>query len=142
MKDFAPLFGAIFGGVLVALVGGYFTYKGLKRKASGTVKTSEAETVWAQSQEMREELRLEVKQCKDECAALRTELASARVELSSAKEALAEKTGEIVSLREHVDQLREDLAVALREISRQNAGVHDDMTAIKQEMSLIQGGKV
>jgi hypothetical protein len=51
---------------------------------------------------------------------------------------------EILTLREHVSQLKDDLRDALKAVSDQSertSALQGDVTAVKQEMSIIQGGK-
>lgn len=49
----------LMGGILVALVNAVGIFLVSRRTKSGSIRTSEAEILWKQSQDMREELRQE-----------------------------------------------------------------------------------
>jgi predicted nuclease with TOPRIM domain len=132
------------GIVLAAAITGLVTYKVAKRPKEGRVTTSEAETLWAQAQEMRTELRLEVTDCKQKLEKLDEENTRLREGLIHAEEKILGQRMEILTLREHVSQLKEDLHDALKAVADQHertSELQGDVTAVKQEMSIIQGGK-
>lgn len=76
-----PIFITAAIGLLGTVVAGWLAYSTARRKTSGTVDTTEAETLWAESQVMRSELRLEVVGLRNELAALRAEAATLREEV-------------------------------------------------------------
>lgn len=80
--------------VLAGMFGAGIPWLIARRTTSGTVNTSEAETLWAQSQQMREELRLEVVTLRSDVAVLQREAAGLRRQLSK--------------IREEAHQLREE----------------------------------
>lgn len=63
-----------FGAALATGVAGYFV---ARRKNSGSIDTSDAATLWAESQAMRKELRDEVVELRNEVVILKKELISA-----------------------------------------------------------------
>lgn len=135
---------SVIGGIFIAIIGGYFTYLGIKRKTSGNISTSDAQTLWAQAQEMREELKEQIKYCTDKCDHLEEENIKLHEQVLKDKELILNQRMEIVNLKEHVSQLQHDLRDTLREISRQGeiaSVVHEDVSSLKQEMEVLQGGK-
>jgi chromosome segregation ATPase len=138
------LFGFL-GVVLAATITGYVTYRVAKRPKIGRITTSEAETLWTQAQEMRTELRAEVKDCTEKLQKLDEENTRLRQGLVHAEEKILGQRMEILTLREHVSQLKDDLRDALKAVSDQSertSALQGDVTAVKQEMSIIQGGKI
>jgi chromosome segregation ATPase len=125
------------GGIIIAAITALGTWLVAKRGKSGTVVTSEAETLWAQAQEMRTELRAEVTRCAEKLKVLDEENTRLRQGLIQAEEKILAQRQELQTVREDLHQTREDLQVALREVSKQ---VHDDVSTVKQELALIQGG--
>lgn len=87
------------GGALTALVAWLVS----RRQHSGRVDTSEAASLWAESQAMRQELRAEVIASRGEVSSLRTELAEVRAALSA--------------VRAEADRYREESAVLRARIS-------------------------
>lgn len=69
------------GGALTAFVG----WRIAKRQTSGSVNTSEAASLWAESQAMRQELRAEVVASRNEVSSLRIELAEVRSALTAVR---------------------------------------------------------
>lgn len=79
------------GTVSGAAISGFFGWRIARRKTSGTVDTSQADTLWKESRVLREELR-------DEVRALRTSLAAAENEADTLRASLYQaqlKTGEL-----------------------------------------------
>jgi uncharacterized protein (DUF3084 family) len=106
-----------FGAAVSATV----TYWIGRRKTSGTVATTEAETLWAEGQALRKELRDEVVDLRHQLEAARAEAAEAREEASKAKE-------EARLAKEEVFQLRKQLQYAqaeLEDIHRTRMGQGD-----------------
>lgn len=135
---------SVVGGIIVAIVGGYFTYLGIRRKTSGQVSTSDAATLWSQAQEMREELKEQVKDCNNKCDHLEEENLNLRKRLVETEEKVLNQRMEIINLKDHVVQLQHDLRITLQEVSRQSevaSVVHSDVDSLKHEMSVLQGGK-
>lgn len=133
------------GVVLAAAIGGYVTYKVAKRPKTGQVATSEAETLWAQAQEMRTELRAEVTECKLKLEKLDEENTTLRKGLIAAEEKILGQRVEILNLREHLSQLKTDLQDALKEVARQaeqTSSIQGDVSTVKREMAVLQGGRV
>jgi len=69
-------------GVLTALIAAVGGYVVARRRNSGTVRTSEAATLWAESNQMRQELREEVVHLRQECESLRAEVIRLRAEVT------------------------------------------------------------
>ena len=71
--------------VLGTAITGVAAWAVARRATSGSVKTSEAESLWAESQAMRKELRDEAAAGRSELTALRAELAGVRVSLEAVR---------------------------------------------------------
>ena len=67
-------------GVIGAAITGLVAWSVAKRQRSGKIDTTEAETLWAEGQAMRHELREENFQLRTEVLALRAEITAWRVE--------------------------------------------------------------
>lgn len=87
------------GAVLLAAMSAFVTYLGVRRKTSGSVDTSEASALWAESQSMRRELR-------DEAVELRAEVATLRREGEELRGSMATLQMEITQLRDENRRLR------------------------------------
>lgn len=131
----------LLGGALVAVIGGYFTYLIARRTKGGKVSTTEAETLWAQAQEMRNELRDQVHECQTKVDALDEENTRLRKGLIAAEEKILTQRSEILDLKQHVADLKDDLRVALREVQDKATSTSGDVQALKHEMAIIKGGK-
>jgi hypothetical protein len=83
----AAIVAGVIGGA-GAVAAAFITYLVARRQSSGRIATSDAATLWAESQSMRKELR-------DECESLRGEVGTLR--------------GEVVFLRGEVSRLRQRL---------------------------------
>lgn len=83
---------AVLIAVIVTLGGGItglISYRIARRRSSGQIVTSDAETLWKESQEMRRELRDQVLALRGEVAELRTEIRSMRVVIEQLRSRLA-----------------------------------------------------
>lgn len=134
------------GGVIIAVISALSAWLVVRRSKSGTTSTSEAETLWSQAQEMREELRQRVvdsetrtKACEEKLGLLDEENMKLRRGLIEAENKILRQRQEIIDQREHINELREDLKHALRAVSQQASQATSDVDTLKQEFSLIQG---
>lgn len=98
---------------LIALGGPGLTFLGLRRKSSGRVRATEAETLWSEAEKMREvyreeagvlrlegvTLRQEVSGLRTDAQALRNEATEWRNETAALRREAAGKQTEIVALR-------------------------------------------
>lgn len=107
-------------GVIGAAISGLVAYAVTLRQRSGRIATTEAETLWAESQGMRKELRDRAEILETEVLSLRAELAALRIEGAAMRE-------EMVSLRQEGTVLRAE-AVALRE----------EMVTLREESVLLR----
>lgn len=98
------------------VVTGAAAYAVATRRHSGKIGTTEAETLWAESQAMRKELRDEADICRREVAALREEMVAVRAEGVAMREELVALRQEGIVLRAESVSLREEM-VTLREES-------------------------
>lgn len=98
------------------VVTGAAAYAVAMRQRSGKIGTTEAETLWAESQAMRKELRDEAENCRGEVAALREEMVTIRAEGVAMRQELVALRQEGVVLRAESVSLREEM-VTLREES-------------------------
>ena len=103
-------------GVVGALVSAAGAYIIAKRQRSGRIDTTEAETLWAESQAMRTELRNRAETLEAEVIALRAELAAQRIESAAMREEMVALRQEGIVLRAESVALREEM-VTLREES-------------------------
>ena len=103
-------------GLAGAVISGAVAYVVSKRQRSGRIDTTEAETLWAESQAMRKELRDEAENCRLEVFALRSEMVAVRAEASVMREELVALRQEGIVLRAESVALREEM-VTLREES-------------------------
>lgn len=103
-------------GVAGAAITGFVAYIVSKRQRSGRIDTTEAETLWAESQAMRTELRSEAENCRGEVVILREEMVAVRAEASVMRSELVALRQEGIVLRAESVALREEM-VTLREES-------------------------
>ncbi len=103
-------------GVIGAVISGAVAFAVARRQRSGRIDTTEAETLWAESQAMRTELRNEAETCRGEVSALRTEMVAVRAEASVMREEMVTLRQEGIVLRAESVSLREEM-VTLREES-------------------------
>lgn len=89
------------GGALTALVAWWVA----KRQRSGRVDTSEAASLWAESQAMRQELRAEVVASRTEISSLRTELVEVRAALAAVRAEADRYREESATLRARITAL-------------------------------------
>jgi sensor domain CHASE-containing protein len=93
--EFLPIFLAAVAAVSGAIV----TWMVSRRRNSGNINTSEAETLWSEGQEMRKELRGEV-------LTLRKELAALHLEAAGLRQDMLELRAETERLRDENEDLR------------------------------------
>ena len=86
--DAAPV--AVIVSLVAALAAPVFTYLGMRRKTSGRIGATEAETLWAEAEKMR--------------AIYREEATTLRVETLSLRENVIALRREVVVLREEADR--------------------------------------
>lgn len=89
------------GGALTAFV----AWRVSKRQHSGSVDTSEAASLWAESQAMRQELRAEVIASRGELSSLRVELAEVRTQLLAVRAEADHYREEAASLKARITAL-------------------------------------
>lgn len=99
---------AIVSGFVTLVVGPLVTWKIATRNASGTVKPTEAATLWAESEQMRKEYR-------EEALALRKEAVAMREEAVQGREELAKLRDEGRRLRSDMVQLRQEKEILFHE---------------------------
>lgn len=117
----------ILGGVGGTLITGGLGYLGLRYKASGRVKATEAETLWSQSQDMRADL------------LKRIESLEAKSERQEAK--IASLQEENLELREKLLRTRQAALDLNDEVASLKSNVKGDVDAMRQELTVLQGGK-
>lgn len=107
------LFGVQWQPVWVALAGGagvgataLVSWLLGRRRESGSISTSDAATLWAESQAMRRELREEVVARREEVVHLREDLASAKSEVVGLRGELADTRTELAGARVEIERLR------------------------------------
>lgn len=120
MNPWIPVVLGVLGAALSALA----AYAIAKRQRSGKIDTTEAETLWAEGQEMRRELRAETVVLRSEVLALRSEAVAARNESSSMRLELA--------------TLREESSVthlAMAKLREECAALHAEIVGLRQQMA-------
>jgi hypothetical protein len=111
-------------GTLGALLSALGAVAVTRRQRSGKIDTTEAETLWAEGQAMRRELR-------DEAIALRAEVVALRVESVAMRTESAAMRAELVVLREESVSLRQaaadcrDEVVMLKTLLREARAKHE-----------------
>lgn len=138
------------GVVIVAAISGLGAWAIAKRKTSGSPKTTEAETLWAQSEKMRLELRADLSDLRgrlereqEERIKVTENCQGIREDLLAAKIRIADQSEEIVRLREELQRTREVAASLKDQVDRlhlTSTGVRDDVAVVKRELQMIQGG--
>lgn len=103
-------------GLAGAVISGIVALRVAKLPRTGRIDTTEAETLWAEGQAMRKELRDEAENCRGEVTALRTEMVAVRAEASVMRQELVAIRQEGIVLRAESVALREEM-VTLREES-------------------------
>lgn len=83
-----PILGFL-GGILVAVIGAGGVYLGVRHKASGSVKTSDAKDLWEESKAIRAEQRAEIERLELKNAAQDEEIGRLKVELAKVRGELA-----------------------------------------------------
>ena len=90
-------------GMLGAAISPFLTYYITKRKSSGKISTTEADTLWAQAQEL-------LTRYKQDIQDLRSEVAASRVEMEALRTELAELRREAAHWRQEAERFKEELA--------------------------------
>lgn len=120
MNPWIPVVLGVLGAALSALA----AYAIAKRQRSGKIDTTEAETLWAEGQAMRQELRAETVTLREEVLALRTEAVAARNESSSLRVELATLRAESTETHKAMATLREECAA-----------LHAEIVALREQMT-------
>lgn len=135
------------GAIGGAAVTGAVAWAIAKRGKSGQIKTTEAETLWAQAQEMRDELRTRLEHCETELTEVKREAAAAKEEaldlktqLVDARSKMADQQMEIADLKSQLADASHELRKALTELITKNESTRTDVGVLKQELSLIKDG--
>lgn len=117
MNAWVPVVLGVAGAALSALA----AWAIARRQRSGTIETTEAQTLWSEGQAMRQELRAEAVVLREEVQALRSEAVACRdeagrmrVELLSLRQESVETHKTMATLREECAALHAEI-VALRE---------------------------
>ena len=94
-----------FAGAGAAIATALVSYLIARRNNSGTIDTSDAATLWAESQAMRKELRDEVVSLRTELAAVKKELIKANRENQISHSKIAKQISIIRSLEKRIKEL-------------------------------------
>jgi len=136
----------VLAGVGGAGVTAVVSYLIARRGKSGTVNTSEAETLWTQAKEMRDELRAEVVACRADVTKMRGELESVQAENTTLKSSLADAKSQIADQKMEISELKMHLADATRELRRvvteavtSADKATGDVAVMKREFQVLQG---
>lgn len=116
----------ILGGVGGATITGALGYFSLRWKASGKVKATEADTLWAQSQDMRADLLKRIEQLEEKAEKQDKKIESLQDENLTLRERLLETRKAALELHDEVTNIKSNIS--------------GDVTALKQELSVLQGG--
>lgn len=92
------------GGVGGAVVAALVSYLIARRKTSGSVDTSEADSLWRESRVLREELRDEVKAYRENLIAAQAEAAQLRTSLYQAQLKTGELTLRVAALEQRLQK--------------------------------------
>ena len=95
--------------ILGVVVAPFVTYLAARRKSSGSVDTTEAGTLWAEADRMRQSYRDETERFRNETLALRAEVASLRADNQTLQETCNKCRIETLALRQEVDELEKKL---------------------------------
>lgn len=90
-------------GVIVTAVGAYLI---ARRKTSGSVATTEAETLWQQTNALLDRYKADVAEAEAETSALRVELEALRHEVAACRQETAELRAEASRLRTELAAVR------------------------------------
>lgn len=99
---------ALFGAI-AAVVAAAGTYLIARRKNSGTISSSDAETLWREAEQMRTTYREEAVQLRSEGVLLRTEVMGLREDVVVLRHETAELRKEAVKWREESEKCHEEL---------------------------------
>lgn len=119
-------------GVVGAGLSALAAYAIAKRQRSGKIDTTEAETLWAEGQSMRQELRAETIELRQEIVALRAEAVAARNESSSMRVELSALREESIVTHTTMATLREECAALSAEIVSLREQMTEEQTGRKE----------
>lgn len=102
-------------GAIAAVIASAGTYLIARRKNSGTVSSSDAETLWAEANQMRTIYREEAVQLRAEGLLLRTEVTGLRQDVIVLRQETAELRQEAVKCREESEECHAKLRRLLRD---------------------------
>lgn len=120
MNPWIPVVLGVVGAALSALA----AWAIAMRQRSGRIDTTEAETLWAEGQQMRQELRAETVVLREEVLALRSEAVAARNESSAMRLELATLREESLVTHRAMEALREECAA-----------LHAEIVGLRQQMA-------
>lgn len=103
MDWLTPVFG--FAGVVV---GGLVAYFVARRKNSGSISTSDAASLWEESNTLRQEYRLRAENLEEQLREVNTKLQSVMEELGKLRLNSATMIEKIAELKEVINKLREE----------------------------------
>lgn len=112
-----PLFAGMLTALITALVAAASTWFVAKRKAGGTVKTSEASEIWTANRELREMLIKEAATRTAENELLRKEAEARRKEAEECHRQNAEILRRTEKLQQENDEIRQELIEMTRTIT-------------------------
>lgn len=130
MNPWVPVILGVVGAAFSALA----AYAIAKRQRSGKIDSSEAETLWAEGQQMRQELRAETVTLREEVLALRSEAVAARNESSAMRLELATLREESTETHKAMETLRTECAALHAEIIALRAQMADE-TASRDKLT-------
>ena len=122
MNPWVPVALGILGAAMSALA----AYAIARRQRSGRIDSSEAETLWAEGQAMRQELRLETVQLRAEVLALRSEAVASRNESASMRIELATLREESVVTHAAMTKLRDECSALTAEMAALRTQMAED----------------
>lgn len=118
----------VLGGIFVAAIGAVGTYLAIRYKASGKPARTEADVLWSSSEKYRDDL------------TERLEKIEAKAEALQAK--INDLQEENLKLREELYRTRRAAFELSAEVSSMKSNVQGDVSALRQELSILQGGSV
>jgi septal ring factor EnvC (AmiA/AmiB activator) len=96
---------SILAVIIGALITAALTYYGVRRNSSGDIDTSDAATLWAESQAMRKELRDEVVSLRKELGDVKTDLVRAERDNEISHQKILKLIGRVKQLESQVKKL-------------------------------------
>lgn len=139
MSDWTTPVAALLGGG-VAAGAAWLT---ARRNTSGSVRTSEAQILWEQSQQMRQELVDRVNALQKQLDTTKENCDTCRHELTVAQREMAAQQSRIQALGDELAEAQEMAARLYRQlqaVDKRTADAHSDVAALKQEFTLMAGG--